>query len=134
MNNQACSWQYDFSSQTVCSLLSQRVALLVLWLCLEGVGAASPLTLQSSGLSTPIPPAAVGQQLSLSGWFHVIWNGEAQYRLIDDQGRWTELLLDEHLVRPFGGPRAFNRKRVKIVGEKASTPPEAIRVLSIELE
>lgn len=42
--------------------------------------------------------------------------------LIDDQGRWTRLLLDKDLIRPFGGPLAFNRKRVKIVGERMSVP------------
>lgn len=77
---------------------------------------------------------AIQQEVSLSGWFHIIWNDRARYVLINDQGRSVELLLDEDLARPFGGPRAFNRKRVKIVGERVSMPPGAVRVLAIEFE
>jgi hypothetical protein len=54
--------------------------------------------------------------------------------LVDDQGQWMELLLDETLVRPFGGPRAFNRKRVRIEGESVHAPSRGVRVLSISLE
>ena len=77
---------------------------------------------------------AAEQQVALSGWFHVIWNGGPQFMLIDDQGGSTRLLLDETLARPFGGPLALNRKRVRIVGERLMTSPGAIRVLSVEFE
>jgi M6 family metalloprotease-like protein len=74
---------------------------------------------------------AVAQQTSLSGWFHVIWGDgppgsnitDARPVLIDDQGRWTGLLLDEGLVRPSGGILAFDRKRVTIVGGWESQLP-----------
>lgn len=111
-----------------------QVVLLVLGICLGGACSAMSLMSENLGPSTPIPPTVAGQQLSFAGWFHVIWNGGPQYVLIDDQGRWTRLLLDEVLTRPFGGPLAFNRKRVKIVGEKVSAPPGAVRVLSIGFE
>lgn len=74
------------------------------------------------------------EQVSLAGWFHVIWNGKPRFMLIDDQGRWSEILLDEGLARPLGGLRALNQKRVKIVGERATVSPGTIRVLSIDLE
>lgn len=77
---------------------------------------------------------ADGAQVSLLGWFHVIWNDRPHYVLIDDQGRSTQLVLDEAVVKPFGGPRALNRKRVKVTGVPEAAPPGAIRVVSIELE
>jgi hypothetical protein len=72
--------------------------------------------------------------VSLSGWFTVIWNDRTRYFLSDDQARWTELLLDEEMLKPFGGPLALNRKRVKIVGERVTAPPGAVRVLSLAFE
>ncbi len=79
-------------------------------------------------------PPALAQEVSLSGWFTTIWNDKPHYFLTDDQGRLTELLLDAEMTKPFGGPLAFNRKRVKVVGERVSAPPGGVRVLSIEFE
>jgi hypothetical protein len=45
--------------------------------------------------------------------------------LIDAQGQWTALVLDESRVRPFGGLLTLNRTRVTIVGEGESTWPSA---------
>lgn len=87
-----------------------------------------------SGVQTADSPPDSSQESSLSGWFHVIWNGGPQYVLIDDQGRWTQLLLEEALTKRLGGPLTFNRKRVRIVGRRVSEPLGAIRVLSIEFE
>lgn len=70
--------------------------------------------------------------LSLTGWLHVIWNGEPRFVLIDDRGVATRVLIDPALVRPFGGPRALNQKRVTITGEPAPDQPETVRALSIE--
>jgi hypothetical protein len=74
------------------------------------------------------------QEVSLSGWVTVIWNDSAHYILSDDQGRWTELLLDEETAQSLGGPLALNHKRARIVGERAAAPSESVRVLSIVLE
>lgn len=74
------------------------------------------------------------QEISLSGWVTVIWNDSVHYILSDDQGRWTELLLDEEMAQSLGGPLALNHKRVKIVGERTAAPSESVRVLSIVLE
>ena len=71
--------------------------------------------------------------MSLTGWLHVIWNGEPRFVLIDDQGAATRVLIDPVLARPFGGLRALNQRRVTITGEKAADQPETIRALSIEL-
>ena len=89
-----------------------------------------PLLALGWGARAPVP-TATAQQVSVSGWFHVIWRDFAQatqfaqttqldqrplYVLIDDQGVTTRLLLDENLMRPLGGPLALNRKRVRITG------------------
>jgi len=71
--------------------------------------------------------------LALTGWFHVIWNGEPRFMLIDDRGVATRLLIDPVLTRPLGGPRAINQKRVTITGEPAADQPQTLRVLTIEL-
>lgn len=93
-----------------------------------------PTLAQQVSVDTQHGNPAEPQQVSLEGWFHIIWNGGSRYVLIDTQGQWTELVLDEDRVKPFGGPLALNRKRVKIVGERVSAPPGAVRVLSIELQ
>ncbi len=82
------------------------------------------------------------QQVSLSGWFHVIWydgppdsgTGGVTYWLDDDQGRSHQLLLDEKLLEPLGGSLALNGQRVRVTAEQVTTPPGALRVLAIELE
>ena len=71
--------------------------------------------------------------MSLSGWLHIIWNGEPRLILIDDQGVATRVVIDEGLTKAFGGPRGLNQKRVTLTGERVGEPPEAVRVLSIEL-
>ena len=71
--------------------------------------------------------------VSLSGWLHIVWNGEPRFILIDDQGVAISVVIDEALTRAFGGPRRLNQKRVIITGERVGEPPAPVRVLSIEL-
>src|SRR5262245_46851686 len=73
-----------------------------------------------------LPPySAQAQDISLSGWLHVIWadapegsSGEPgpRYVLIDDLDQWTEIELDENHIGLLGGPLAFNRQRVMVAG------------------
>jgi len=86
---------------------------------------------------------AVADQLSLSGWLHVLvgdpprgMGGEPSvvYTLTDDEGRNTRLFLNADLVRHFGGPQAVDRKRVKIVAVPLNHPAGAVTVLSIDLK
>ena len=81
----------------------------------------------------PPPPAvpATGE-VSITGWFSTIWNGRPQYWLADDQGQRIRILLDEDVARPLGGPQAFNRRRVTVVGEVVSQDPRTVRVVAIE--
>ena len=77
--------------------------------------------------------ASAEHRVSLSGWLHIIWNGEPRFILVDDQGLATRVVIDEALTRTFGGPRGLNQKRVTITGERVSEPLEAVRVLSIDV-
>ncbi|MCZ7624915.1 MAG: hypothetical protein FIA90_08695 [candidate division NC10 bacterium] len=72
--------------------------------------------------------------LNISGWFHIIWNGEPRYTLVDDDGEWIELLIDEQVLRNTGGPRFLDRKRVRVSGFPLETRPEVIQVITINPE
>lgn len=109
-------------------------AMLVLGIGVAAACAATPLTAEAPRSAASPPAVAAGEQPPLSGRFHIIWNDRTRYFLADDQGRWTELLLDEEIVKPLGGPLVLNRRRVKIVGVPVASPPNAIRVLYIGLE
>ena len=71
--------------------------------------------------------------LTLTGWLHIIWDGEPRFMLIDDRGGATRLMIDPVLARRFGGPRSLNQKRVTVTGERVSDQPETVHVVSIEL-
>ena len=87
-----------------------------------------------------------GQRVSLSGWLTVIW-GDGKpgsnvaveiYMLTDDQGKSTQLSLDEKLLQSLGGILSLNGRRVIAEGEFPSAPtrgvgPATLRVQSIRL-
>ena len=62
--------------------------------------------------------------MCLSGTFTTIFGGPGQvYFLTDDTGRQTEILLDEKVAEPVGGPLAIDRQQVTIRGEAAGASP-----------
>ncbi len=97
-----------------------------------GLGATASFGGAMTSMCGSTAPAERG--VSLSGWLHVIRNGELRFILLDDQGVAIHLVIDEALTRAFGGPRGLNQRRVTITGERAGGPPETVRVLTIELE
>lgn len=72
--------------------------------------------------------------LTLSGWLHVIWNGEPRFVLIDDHGIAVRVVIDPDLARALGGARSLDRQRVVIVGEPVGGQPDVIRATAIELK
>lgn len=72
--------------------------------------------------------------LTLSGWFTIIRNHESHYFITDDQGVMVEVLLDDDVAAPLGGPLALDRTRVTIVGVLTSDAPAVVRALSIVRE
>lgn len=84
--------------------------------------------------NSPTPTQTPQGALTVSGWFTIIWNDEAHYFITDDSGHTVEVLLDEQLTKPHGGPLALDRRRVTIVGVASSDAPTIIQVQSIALE
>lgn len=111
------------------------IGLVAQLLFIAGCGLDSTAPATSGGSSTSLSEliAPAEHRVYLSGWLHIIWNGEPRFILIDDQGAATRVVIDEALTRAFGGPRKLNQKRVTITGERVGEPTEAVRVLSIEL-
>ena len=102
-------------------------------------------TMESQATAPSIPalspegqPTAVAfetqpsMQITITGWFTTIWDGEPLYSITDDQGQTTQLLLDDETAKPLGGPLELDRKRVTIVGEIISDSPRTVRVLSVQ--
>ena len=87
---------------------------------------------------------AQAQLVWRSGWFHIAW-GDAppgsggpqevtRYELVGDDGETTTLLLDETLVQPYGGARAFNRAWVYVVGDAVAGTPDTLAVQGLQVE
>ena len=83
------------------------------------------------------------RQVSLSGVFHVTWGdpppnsnakAKTEYVLTDNQGQEKELLLDESVANPAGGPLAFNGKRVNLEGTRVADKPNHLKIRSIQFE
>lgn len=87
-----------------------------------------------SGAVFAMFPADVTAPLTVSGWFHIIWNGVPHYMLVDDAGKWVHLLIDEQVLRDVGGPLGLNRKRVRVTGRRLEKTPEVIQVITINPE
>jgi hypothetical protein len=107
---------------------------LALSICLGCASQATSLPPDDRALQRPSSASSSEQQVTLSGWFHVIWNAEPRYMLIDDQGRWTRLVLDGPSGTPQANPLALNRKRVKAVAVPLASPAGAMRIVHIGLE
>ena len=67
-----------------------------------------------------------------TGWFHIVYVDPPRtqrppaplYGLVDAQGRWTPLVVDDAALQAAGGPRALEGRRVSVSGEPfASAAP-----------
>jgi hypothetical protein len=100
------------------------------------VTACTPTNVPMENTPVPTPtlePAATpGGQVEITGWFTTVWNGEAYYSITDEQGQTTQLLLEEAVAKPLGGPLALDRKRVTILGEVVNGSPRIVRVISVQ--
>jgi hypothetical protein len=89
------------------------------------------VALTVAGYPSTATAAADRTVISRAGWFHIVYNGAPLFLLVDDSGAGVRLLLDEQILKPFGGPRALDRKRVTVT---ATAVADALRVLSIRVE
>jgi hypothetical protein len=99
-------------------------------LCLALFGCTAQQTLEST--ATVVSPTQRSNTVTITGWFTTVWNGEAHYSITDDQGQTTELLMEDEIAKPLGGPLQLDRKRVTITGEIVSDSPRTVRVLSVQ--
>lgn len=85
----------------------------------EAAGAPAPVQADSSS----------GQRFE--GWLSIVWNDEPHYFLTDDGGQTVELLLDEELTAPLGGPLALDRSRVIVLAVVTQAEPDLYEAISI---
>ena len=88
-----------------------------------------------AALPTATSTATVVSEMGtvITGWFSIIWNGEARFFIDDDSGTTYEVELDEDVARPRGGPLELNRKRLTITGVFVSEEPKVFKAEGIEL-
>jgi hypothetical protein len=112
--------------------------LMILCLVFPISGCTTQQTLESTVPILPptqvpnIPPTQLSIMVTITGWFTTVWNGETHYSITDDQGQTTELLMEDEIAKPLGGPLELDRKRVTITGEIVSDSPRTVRVLSVQ--
>ncbi|KPK89405.1 MAG: hypothetical protein AMJ88_17615 [Anaerolineae bacterium SM23_ 63] len=83
---------------------------------------------------SPTPTQTPEGTLTVSGWFTIVWNAETHNFITSDEGHTVEVLLDEQLTKPHGGPLALDRRRVTIVGVILSDAPMILQAQSIARE
>ncbi len=99
--------------------------------------APDPLLAGAASLATPTQPhPAPSSELTvtLRGWLSIVWNDEPHFLLASDDGMTVEVLLDERLTAPFGGPLALDRSRVIVLAVVTEASPTIFEALSIERE
>jgi hypothetical protein len=84
--------------------------------------------------SAPDPDPEDEATVTLTGWLSIVWNDEPHYFLTQDDGRTVEVLLDEQLTQPLGGPLALDRSRVVVVAVVKPEFSDVFQALSIEIE
>ena len=92
---------------------------------------------QTAALSTPTQPYPAPNSestVTLRGWLSIVWNDEPHFFITTENGETVELLLDELLTRPLGGPLALDRSRVVVLAVVTQASPAIFEALSIERE
>ncbi len=103
-----------------------KTLLLVLWLAASATGCRPP---------APPPPGPASERLTLTltGWFTVVRGDRTRFYLTDDAGKATELLVPDALWGTLGGPRAYDRRRVRVTGAPAAEPAGAVTVTTLDV-
>lgn len=102
----------------------------LLWGC--GGQPAAKMT-PAGQVTAPAPVSTLpAARVTITGWFETVWNGEPHYSITDQNNQTTDLLLDDAVARPLGGPLELDRKRVTLVGVVTLASPRTVRVLSIQ--
>jgi hypothetical protein len=78
--------------------------------------------------------SAGGAPVTLRGWLSIVWNDQPHFFITKDNGETVEVLLDDLLTRPLGGPMALDRTRVVVLAVVTQESPQLFQALSIERE
>ena len=103
----------------------------------EPSATSDPLLAQTATLPTAtqsLPAPTSESTVTLRGWLSIVWNDEPHFFLASDDGMTVEVLLDERLTAPFGGPLALDRSRVVVLAVVTQESPTIFEALSIERE
>ena len=103
----------------------------------EPSAASDPPFARTATLPTPTRPHSAPNSestVTLRGWLSIVWNDEPHFFLASDDGMTVEVLLDERLTAPFGGPLALDRSRVVVLAVVTQESPTIFEALSIERE
>jgi len=80
------------------------------------------------------PAPTTASTVTLRGWLSIVWNDQPHFFLANDDGLTVEVLLDDRLTAPFGGPLALDRSRVVVLAVVTRESPTLFQALSIERE
>jgi len=103
----------------------------------EPSAASDPVLAQTATLPTPthpLPGPASESTVTLRGWLSIVWNDQPHFFLSSDDGMTVEVLLNEQLTAPFGGPLALDRSRVVVQAVVIQASPTIFEALSIVRE
>jgi hypothetical protein len=72
--------------------------------------------------------------VTLTGWLSIVWNDQPHFFLTQDNGQTVEVLIDEQLMTPLGGPLTLDRSRVIVQAVVSPDAPGVLQAISIEME
>ena len=103
----------------------------------EPSATSDPLLAQTATLPTAtqsLPAPTSESTVTLRGWLSIVWNDQPHFFITDDNGETVEVLLDEVLTRPLGGPLSLDRSRVVVLAVVTQGSPGLFQALWIERE
>ena len=76
---------------------------------------------------------ALAEEVTVTGWFHVVWGEKAYVDVVDDSGKSWVLDTSQISLDYFGGIQALDRARVRVSGERLAGKVDSILVREIQL-
>ena len=114
-------------SDRVPTITTLVVGAAALWGC---ASPAAPVPIQSPSATQ----TAIDSPVTLRGWLSIVWNDEPHFFLTLDDGQVVEILFEEALFQPLGGPLALDRTRVAIQAELMPNSSDLYQAVSVDLE
>ncbi len=90
-------------------------------------------TIANATPSSTLEKPGIGKQITMTGWFVIVYNGGAHYSVTEPEGAKAVLDISETAAAEFGGVRQFDRQRVTVEGQVVKQEPLTIQVVHIQL-